>query len=350
MLAATIVACGGGDAARRRAAQASASPSFPKALDIPVFDYARNGAERAAKQLGNVEVIWRGPETGDQLKQKEILESFITQRVDGIAISCLNGDFLTETINRAMDAGIPVVTWDADAPNSKRIAFYGVDDKAGGRIMGEEAVKLLGGKGTVALMTSLGATNLQRRLDGVTEVLAKHPDIKIIETFDVKEDTVKAAEIIATGIESLSRTSARGSRSAAGRSSRATRSCRCRRRTHVISFDTIQPAPQLLKEGRVQILIGQKYFGWGEEPVKMLAGDQGREDADADDHRLRRRRRPCGQRRCLHRGVQEAGRGEIGGSRLAVGSCGWQLASYLRLGNSQQRTASSQQLSCYPNG
>jgi ribose transport system substrate-binding protein len=62
------------------------------------------------------------------------LESFITQRVDGIAISCLNGDFLTETINRAMDAGIPVVTWDADAPNSKRIAFYGVDDKAGGRI------------------------------------------------------------------------------------------------------------------------------------------------------------------------------------------------------------------------
>ena len=124
--------------------------------------------------------------------------------MDGIAISCLNGDFLTETINRAMDAGIPVVTWDADAPNSKRIAFYGVDDKAGGRIMGEEAVKLLGGKGTVALMTSLGPTNLQRRLDGVTEVLAKHPDIKIIETFDVKEDTVKAAEIIATGIESLS--------------------------------------------------------------------------------------------------------------------------------------------------
>ena len=38
------------------------------------------------------------------------------------------------------------------------------------------------------------------------------------------------------------------------------------------AFDTIQPAPELLKEGKVQILIGQKYFGWGEEPVKMLAG------------------------------------------------------------------------------
>ena len=42
--------------------------------------------------------------------------------------------------------------------------------------------------------------------------------------------------------------------------------------TKVFAFDTIQPAPTLLKEGKVQILIGQKYFGWGEEPVKMLAG------------------------------------------------------------------------------
>jgi ribose transport system substrate-binding protein len=269
VLAATIVACGGG-APPSDAPRKLRFAVIPKSLDIPVFDYAKIGAERAAKSLGNVEVIWRGPETGDQLKQKEILESFITQRVDGIAISCLNGDFLTETINRAMDAGIPVVTWDADAPKSKRIAFYGVDDQAGGRIMGEEAVKLLNGKGTVALMTSLGSTNLQRRLDGVTEVLAKHPDIKIIETFDVKEDTVKAAEIIATG---SNRYPNLGAWISVGGWPVFTRNALMPvpKTTHVISFDTIQPAPQLLKEGRVQILIGQKYFGWGEEPVKMLA-------------------------------------------------------------------------------
>jgi len=243
---------------------------IPKALDLPVFDYARKGAERAAKELGNVEVIWRGPETGDQLKQKEILEAFITQRVDGIAISCLNGDFLTEAINRAVDSGIPVVTWDADAPNSKRLAFYGVDDKTGGRIMAEEAVKLLNGKGTVALMTSMGATNLQRRLDGVLEVLAKYPDIKIVETFDVKEDTVKAAELIATG---TNRYPNLGAWISVGGWPVFTRNALVPvpKSTFVVSFDTIQPAPQLLKEGRVQILIGQKYFGWGIEPVKMLA-------------------------------------------------------------------------------
>ena len=272
VLLGTSIACSGGSGT----APADAPKRFrfaviPKALDLPVFDYAKKGAERAAKELGNVDVIWRGPETGDQLKQKEILESFITQRVDGIAISCLNGDFLTEAINRAIDSGIPVVTWDADAPNSKRIAFYGVDDKASGRIMGEEAVKLLNGKGTVALMTTFGATNLQRRLDGVLEVLAQHPGIRVIETFDVKEDTVKAAELIATG---TNRYPGLGAWISVGGWPVFTRNALAPvpKGTHVISFDTIQPAPELLKEGRVQILIGQKYFGWGEEPVRMLAG------------------------------------------------------------------------------
>jgi ribose transport system substrate-binding protein len=244
---------------------------IPKALDIPVFDYAKKGAERAARELGNVEVIWRGPETGDQLKQKEILEAFITQRVDGIAISCLNGDFLTDTINRAVDSGIPVITWDADAPNSKRLAFYGVDDLESGRVMGQEAARLLNGKGTVAILTSIGATNLQRRLDGVMEVLKKHPGIRVIETYDVKEDMVRAAELLATG---TNRYPNLGAWISVGGWPVFTRNALAPvpKTTHVISFDTIQPAPELLREGKVAVLIGQKYFGWGEEPVKLLAG------------------------------------------------------------------------------
>src|SRR5947207_9925854 len=154
-MAIATAACGGGNAGNesRKTGSKLRFAVIPKSLDIPVFDYAKTGAEREAAQLGNVEVIWRGPENADQLRQKEILESFITQRVDGIAISCLNGDFLSETINKAIDAGIPVVTWDADSPRSKRIAFYGVDDKAAGRIMGEQAVALLGGKGKIAIIT-----------------------------------------------------------------------------------------------------------------------------------------------------------------------------------------------------
>src|SRR2546423_6803225 len=156
---------------------------IPKGLDIPVFNYAKVGAEREATRLGNVDVIWRGPERADELRQKEILESFITQRVDGIAISVLNADFLTTTIDRAVEAGIPVVTWDSDAPKSKRQAFYGVDDYKSGQIMGEEAARLLDGKGTIAIITSVGASNLRRRLDGVQNALANHPGLRVVETY-----------------------------------------------------------------------------------------------------------------------------------------------------------------------
>src|SRR5436309_6799041 len=242
---------------------------IPKSLDLPVFNYARVGAEREAAALGNVEVIWRAPENADQLRQKEILESFITQKVDGIAISCTNGDFLTETINRAVDAGIPVVTWDADAPKSKRAAFYGVDDRASGRIMGEQAAALLGGKGTVAIITSVGATNLQRRLDGVREALAAHPDIHVVETYDIKEDPVHCAEIIAAG---TNRYPDLGAWISVGGWPVFTRNAVANlpANVEVIAFDTIPPAPELLKAGKVQVLLGQKYFGWGSESVRLL--------------------------------------------------------------------------------
>ena len=68
------------------------------------------------------------------------------------------------------------MTWDADAPKSKRIAFYGVDDFAAGRILGEEAAQpARRGKGKVAIITSVGADNLQRRLEGVREAWPSSP-------------------------------------------------------------------------------------------------------------------------------------------------------------------------------
>ncbi len=242
---------------------------IPKALHIPVFEYARIGAEREAQRLG-VEVIWRGPESTDEIRQKEILESFIAQRVDGIAISCLNGDLLTDAIDRAVAAGIPVVTWDSDAPKSRRQAFYGVNDVDGGRALGDGLARLLDGKGRVAIITALGADNLQKRLEGARAALAAHPGITVVEEFDVKDDAVRVAEIIASASQrypDLDGWLSVGGwpvfvRNALDPVDPA--------RTKVVAFDTIPPAPDLLRAGKVQLLVGQKYFGWGEESVKLL--------------------------------------------------------------------------------
>jgi ribose transport system substrate-binding protein len=274
VVVALSAACGG-QPASAPAGGSAAKPTLrfaviPKALDIPVFNYAKIGAERTAAELGNIQVLWNAPASADQLKQKEILESYITQRVDGIAISVLNGEFLAETINRAVDAGIPVVTWDSDAPSSKRIAFYGVDDLASGRILAEETVKLLNGKGKVAIITSMGATNLQKRLDGVKEGLAKAPGIEVVEVYDIKEDPIRCAEIIATGGRRYPDLAAWVSVGGWPIFTRNALAGLDSSKTKMISFDTIDPALDLLREGKVQVLLGQKYFGWGSESVKLL--------------------------------------------------------------------------------
>ena len=267
VIAGIAAACGGGQPAGPRKLRFAL---IPKALDIPVFNYANKGAQRKAAELGNVDVMYSGPDTADELKQKEIIESFISQKVDGIAISVTDADFLTSTIDKAMDAGIPVVTWDSDAPKSKRIAFFGVDDFKSGQIMGEQAAKLLGGKGTVAFLTSLGANNLQRRLDGAMESLKKYPGIKVIETFDIKEDSVRCAELIAIGTNKYPTL---GAWISVGGWPVFTANALAPvnpARTKFVSFDTNPPAPDLLRAGKVQVLLGQKYFEWGSEPVRIL--------------------------------------------------------------------------------
>jgi ribose transport system substrate-binding protein len=264
--AVTLAACGGSSSDAPKKLRFAL---IPKSLDIPVFNYANQGAQRVGQELG-VEVIYRGPERADELKQKEVLESFITQKVDGIAISVLNAEFLKSTIDKAIDAGIPVVTWDSDAPTSKRIAFYGVDDYKAGQIMGEQAAKYLNGKGTVAFLTSLGANNLQRRLDGAKDVLAKYPDIKIVDTFDIKEDSIRCTELIVTGTNRYPDLGAWISVGGWPVFTQAALAPVNPEKTKFITFDTVEAAPALIRAGKVQVAIGQKYFGWGEESIKLL--------------------------------------------------------------------------------
>jgi ribose transport system substrate-binding protein len=164
-----------------------------------------------------------------------------------------------------------VITWDADAPTSQRMAYYGVDDFKAGQRLAQEAVDALGGKGKVALMTSLGSYNLQRRLDGVNDVLKQHAGITIVETFDVKEDIVRAGEVIATATNRYPDLAGWISVGGWPIMTRNALEPVDTARTRVFSFDTIPPAPELLKAGKVHTLVGQKYFGWGSEAVRLLS-------------------------------------------------------------------------------
>lgn len=84
----------------------------PKNLGNPYFDTANNGAQEAAKELG-ITVLYQGPATADATEQITLLNSLIAQHPCGLAISADDSDALVPTGKAAMDAGIPVVSWDS---------------------------------------------------------------------------------------------------------------------------------------------------------------------------------------------------------------------------------------------
>src|SRR6476659_2770333 len=164
-----------------------------KSQSNPVFQAARTGAEQAAKDLGEkngvtIKIDWRTPNDEDAQKQAEAVEQLVLAGADGIAISCTDANKTTDAINRAVDNGVPVACFDSDAPNSKRFVMFGVDDiKCGEQVM-EELAKEMGGKGSVAVLAgNQNAPNLQARVKGVKNVLAKYPDIKLVDVFYHKE-------------------------------------------------------------------------------------------------------------------------------------------------------------------
>jgi ribose transport system substrate-binding protein len=90
------------------------------------------------------------------------------------------------------------MTFDSDAPDSKRFAFYGVDDVKTGQAVMDELAAQMGGKGSIAILAgNQNAPNLRKRAEGVKQAAAKYPDMKIVDTFyHIETPQDAAAEVL----------------------------------------------------------------------------------------------------------------------------------------------------------
>ena len=177
-----------------------------KSSTNPVFLSARTGAEAAARELSQkhgiaIEVAWLTPPQEDGQIQAQRIAQAVNEGASAILLSCSDAGKVTGAINDAVARGVPVMTFDSDAPESKRFAFYGVDDEDTGRKVMAELAPLMGGKGKVAILAgNQNAPNLRRRVDGVKQEAAKSPGIQIVGVFNhIETPQDAAAEVIKVG-------------------------------------------------------------------------------------------------------------------------------------------------------
>jgi ribose transport system substrate-binding protein len=181
------------------APQALKIAMIAKSSTNPVFLSARTGAENAAKELSakhncQITIDWRTPPTEDGTVQAQRIAQAVNEGANCVLISCSDAAKVTGAIGDAVARGVPVMTFDSDAPDSQRFAFYGVDDIKTGELVLNELAPLIGSKGKVAILAgNQNAPNLQKRAQGVKQAAAKYPGIEIVGPFYHTETPQDAA-------------------------------------------------------------------------------------------------------------------------------------------------------------
>lgn len=156
----------------------------PKALGIGFFEAAAKGAEEAAAELGNVEIIYTGPTDTTAEGQIEIINSLIAQRVDAIAISANDPDALVPSLKRAMDRGIVVVSWDSGVAPEGRMVHLNPSSNS---LIGEMNVKLAAdampeGKTQAAILSAAPtATNQNIWIEEMRKVEGDYDTVEIVD-------------------------------------------------------------------------------------------------------------------------------------------------------------------------
>jgi len=166
---------------------------MPKAKGDPYFVSARAGAEDAARELG-VDLIWDGPTNLEAAKQNELVENWITRRVDAIAVAVENKAGISTVLRKARDRGIHVMTWDADAePDAREFFANQATSEAIANTLTDEAARLLGGKGDFAIITgALTAANQNEWIAFIKRRLDTYPNLKLATIRPSDDDRDKA--------------------------------------------------------------------------------------------------------------------------------------------------------------
>ena len=156
-------------------------------LQVPYWQAAGAGFTKAAAQF-KVRADFVGPNSYDPKAERDALDQAVQQKATGILLGVTDPALLKDSIDKAIAAGIPVITMDSDAPASKRLFFIGTSNYQAGMSGGLRLAQELKGKGNVVVFTMPEQHNMQDRLHGYRDALERTPNIKITRVVDIQGD------------------------------------------------------------------------------------------------------------------------------------------------------------------
>ena len=199
-----------------------------------------------------------------------LVDAGVNQGDNVILMSCSDAAKVTGAINDAVDKGVPVMTFDSDAPQSKRFAFYGVDDlKTGHAVMAELATQM-GDQGKVAVLCgNQNAPNLQKRVQGVKIAAKKYPGITIRDVYYHKETPQDAAAKVEQVMQA--NPDITGWAMVGGWPLFTDNALKWQPgAVKCVSVDALPPELAYLRSGHVQLLLAQQVYDWGYRSVEHL--------------------------------------------------------------------------------
>jgi len=213
-----------------------------------------------------VQVELQGPAEWDASLEARSLEQLTARKIDGVAVTAGEANALIPAIDRAVAAGIPVITFDSDSPGSKRLAFVGTDNYNAGWAAGKAMAEWLVGAGRVGVSTFPGPDHLKKRLDGFAAALARFaPGITIAAVVNDEGDVAKAETQITAmlqadpGITGIFCAHGNPGPGAAA----AVRNLGRQGQVQILAFDFGTPVIELIESGEIKGTVGQNPYLMG---------------------------------------------------------------------------------------
>ncbi|MEJ0011708.1 MAG: rhamnose ABC transporter substrate-binding protein [Bauldia sp.] len=156
-----------------------------KNLGNGFFDAAAKGANEAAKELGNVDIIYTGPAKPTPEGQIDIINQLVAQGVNAIAVSANDADALVPALKKAMERGVTVISFDSGVSKDGRQMNLLASAT---QLIGDQNLKMAsdllnGQKGDVAILSaSSTATNQNAWIEVMKKDAGMFPNVNLVDT------------------------------------------------------------------------------------------------------------------------------------------------------------------------